>query len=438
MLCFFFSGYTQNMYVINAGNFEANGTYSYTGSFNGFSRWEKNSFSIYYTYQIGCQPKWVIMNQDTMIYKNYQNNYYDSLPPSTEWQTTCYPGSIYPAPVVMSDYPVIYWNNLLWFTESIDNNGSISDQYKMQIVIKSIHQYTFNGASNEDFISVGKASAQYVPEGLTMKLIKKNDTLLELSFVGNALMHRASNSVYTISCTLHDSATTLFDSTSVINNNFSNIVIQFKQPELISSYMYFYESDADDGTVNNSYNRFIKINNFGYESFSGIEGENFYLTGKAIFSNLPQGFIPELILLNDTALQLKILDTALFHDYSNDCYDTQLNFTNNAFSGNNTDEIFGQPVRLYFDFFGVVGEQENIFNSNFDVYPNPAHTFIKVDSDKDKIIALEIYNQKGVLISSSDNACDNYLFDVSMLEKSLYFIKIISAKNVILKKIIIQ
>jgi hypothetical protein len=76
-------------------------------------------------------------------------------------------------------------------------------------------------------------------------------------------------------------------------------------------------------------------------------------------------------------------------------------------------------------------ENEEFLNSNYTIYPNPAKTFFSIDTD----IVIEyiiIYDSLGKIIKKFQSA-ESY--DVSDLEKGLYFVRI---NNDFTKKIIVE
>jgi choice-of-anchor B domain-containing protein len=76
-------------------------------------------------------------------------------------------------------------------------------------------------------------------------------------------------------------------------------------------------------------------------------------------------------------------------------------------------------------------ENEEFLNSNYTVYPNPAKTFFKIDS-KITIENIILYDTLGKIVKKFQSA-ESY--DVSDLEKGLYFVRI---NNDFTKKIIVE
>ena len=69
-----------------------------------------------------------------------------------------------------------------------------------------------------------------------------------------------------------------------------------------------------------------------------------------------------------------------------------------------------------------VGISENISKNTFNVYPNPSSGLVTVSSDEnlDKIEVLNIHGQK---VYSREASERNIKFDLSHLQKGIYFIR---------------
>lgn len=419
----------QNYYVVNAGHSQANGQYSYAGELNGYGNWTKGVYSLHFTMDIGCTPKWVIMNADTMIYKNYD---WTTYPPINNWQTTCYSGSIVPAPIVLGDQPYIEWSYGN-YRELNDNTGLVSGQPSVTATLYSYQGHSFTGNTGDDLIAEGKATGINVPAGLQMQAIKTSDTTLLISYSGHALAHRQVNSVYNGTVLLHSNATTQNDSLQVINNSYPYITVSFLQPQMYGYSLYFNELPADVGTVENSPAKRIIINRFGGETFTGTSGENLFLTGKVFFDNLPAGLIPEVIYETDTLLRVAMQGAAIHHDNSNDIYPVKMYFRNTAFSGNDSTEVLGHPFNLGFDFFGTIGNPEYDAEEHVLFYPNPAQNFLLIANDNrsGKIIISDISGKTLIHCSPVSD-----MLDISILPEGLFTISYITGDKVYKSKLI--
>jgi hypothetical protein len=432
LICFLFFSLVagaQNYYVANAGHSQANGQYSYAGEINGYPNWTNGIYSLHFTMDIGCTPKWVIMHADTMIYKNYD---WTSYPPINNWQTTCYPGSISPAPIVISEQPYIEWSYGN-YRELNDNTGQVSGQPPVSATLYSYQGHSFTGNTGDDLAALGKATCINVPAGLQMHVTKTSDTTLLISYSGHALQHRQGNSVYNCTVFLHSNATTQNDSLQVINNSYPYISLSFLQPQMYGYQLYFNELPEDIGTVENNPNRRIIINRFGGESFTGTAGENLFLTGKIFFDNLPAGLIPEVIFETDTLLRVAMQGAAVHHDNSNDIFPVRMYFRSTAFSGNDSTEILGLPVNLGFDFFGTIGYSYAEADGQYLFYPNPAHDFIIMENgDESGRIMISDLSGKTMI----NRWQDSDRVDIGILPEGVYILSYITGGKVYNSKLI--
>jgi hypothetical protein len=86
--------------------------------------------------------------------------------------------------------------------------------------------------------------------------------------------------------------------------------------------------------------------------------------------------------------------------------------------------------------------ENNILQSHFNLYPNPASTAITIDFTKEKASALKIniYNINGQKLKNIDvNGITNKVIDVADLENGLYFIEILGSKGILeVKKLLIE
>jgi len=87
---------------------------------------------------------------------------------------------------------------------------------------------------------------------------------------------------------------------------------------------------------------------------------------------------------------------------------------------------------IWFDDTSIENLMENIF---VDVYPNPAVNNIEIRINSPKVYSweMEIYNMQGRMISSTSFDKNNYNVNVSNLSSGIYFIKLQSTDNKLLK-----
>jgi Zn-dependent metalloprotease len=88
---------------------------------------------------------------------------------------------------------------------------------------------------------------------------------------------------------------------------------------------------------------------------------------------------------------------------------------------------------------GFMNSPENISAAGGDIvlYPNPVTNILNV-STRERVNAIKIYSSTGSLIRSERSVTDTYSYDLSKLEKGVYFIQIWTEKGSVTKKIIKQ
>lgn len=80
---------------------------------------------------------------------------------------------------------------------------------------------------------------------------------------------------------------------------------------------------------------------------------------------------------------------------------------------------------------------EDVFASNFKIYPNPAQDYIKINSNNIEISSVEMYSIVGKRIISNQNLVDDRL-DISSLTSGIYLLKVNSQERSLVKKIIVE
>ncbi len=88
---------------------------------------------------------------------------------------------------------------------------------------------------------------------------------------------------------------------------------------------------------------------------------------------------------------------------------------------------------------GFMNSSESISTVNSDIilYPNPVADILNV-STREKINGVRIFTSNGSLVRTERNVSDSYSFDVSGLDKGVYFIEIRTDRGSVTKKIIKQ
>ncbi len=87
---------------------------------------------------------------------------------------------------------------------------------------------------------------------------------------------------------------------------------------------------------------------------------------------------------------------------------------------------------------GVISSLEEIDPIIANIYPNPAQSFFIIETDARLISNPHIYSVTGQLIASTfEKSLSKYTFDTNRLSNGVYYIKLVSETDIILKKIII-
>ncbi|MFH2095954.1 MAG: T9SS type A sorting domain-containing protein [Bacteroidota bacterium] len=432
--------YAVNFIVCLAGDTMANGTYIEQGINEGYPYYKMGNYIMAYTNNIGCTQKWVILKDSTdMIYKNYEVSFE---PPMHNWQTTCSMNSIYPAPEVYPEAPVIFYNySYIYYYEMPDNDGSIDNSTPLIMTLNHYGGEEFSGNTGEDFYTNGKVNFWNVPAGLSPVLEKVNDTTLVLTFSGNAVNHNTSNSQW-VDFEFNDAAFTGNNANEVYNSIYSNLRIQFRQPGINYYNTVFYESTANDGTINNNPPCTIKLNPLGGETFTGYIGENFFATGKATITGVPDNLVPELELANDTLLYLRLLDTALSHGSADDVIGISISFLDDAFSVNPAADILQSTYSyLRIDFFQLVYADLIPTDDHMVVFPNPCSKVVTVSVPSRKtneVWSYRIIRMDGKIVFLG-TFCESVIkMDVEDLEPGLYTLFIWSAHKSCTEKLVVR
>ncbi|MBN1182891.1 MAG: T9SS type A sorting domain-containing protein [Bacteroidales bacterium] len=226
---------------------EVNGIYRKTGYINGRPSYSKGIYRLGFR---GCTSQWVITN--------YNNDYSSMRGVCPPYRTTLF-----------SEYP---YDNDRWEQRSNPNekievhainaltysingfkecrlyhDGRISKEDTLIIrYCYPDNNATFTGTNGEDFIALGKVIVQNLPEGLSMHLIRINDTTIISDITGKAVDHNTDVSDLTI--LFQNSAFSHNDTSTVINSSKKDLTINFISVYTVAS------SGADFNNVNSAVN----------------------------------------------------------------------------------------------------------------------------------------------------------------------------------------
>lgn len=264
-LSFSISSYSVNLIVNNAGIEEVNGEYSHIGYYNERPRFVKEDISIFYTYDWGCTPKWIIEYQGVMVYKNYDSSF---LPPYDYWNLTCF-GNIEPTPTIERIDNYLTFSSF-YFVESSQNDGTIA-QNPITVSLHSKDNIKFNASINEDLYLTNKVELLNLPEDLYPEIIVINDTMLNILLKGTAI---SQNFIQNIEICFKNSAFSNNDTSEILGHNI----------DFFSIYFYsLIEDNMLDNIKIKYYNDEIHI--LSVKNYSDIKNLYIYnIEGKRIFS----------------------------------------------------------------------------------------------------------------------------------------------------------
>jgi len=173
----------------------------------------------------------------------------------------------------------------------------------------------------------------------------------------------------------------------------------------------FQESSLNDGTISNTL--IITCNNVSGETFTGINGEDFLLSGKAAVSNIPAGLSTRIVKKDNLTLVVVLTGAATSHDNANDITNLKIVFNNSAFSLNSAACVANAyRTNLAVNFIqiynvGSTGDHTTIAGAlgvcdDGDILNLAAQTFTEFGLDVTKNISIRGQGAKSTFIQAAD------------------------------------
>jgi len=222
---------------------------------------------------------------------------------------------------------------LVWsrngFAESVTNNGEIDNSSPLNI---SLTKDVFNGTQGEDFVRSGKMMVvSGLPSNLSAVATWANSTNISVILTNRALFHESSDSVSNLVLSFTDSAFAFGRSWDVAGYKQTNLVVSFTNtPALGYSRLSFYESSANDGSIDNTSPLRITLTN---GTFAGVGGEDFATNSlKLQILHLPSGLTGQVLLVTANQLEVRIIGNAIQHNVAQNISDLELQFLGAAFN----------------------------------------------------------------------------------------------------------
>ena len=217
------------------------------------------------------------------------------------------------------------------FTEApTSDDGSISSGQQLLI--------TLIGDSFTDEVSIGAAfiegthyTASHVPSGLTLRLIKRNNTTAALTFVGKAAIHTDASDVEDIILAWRSAALEGRSSLKGVATAVRNISIDFYD---FPSFVYsgkFEESSVNDGTVSGK----ILVTLAEEKFLSSLRIDEVFLENIHYMSaNVPAGLTMKVTKKGATTAEIIFTGKAIAHAQVNDVSNVGVTWKSAALEGN--------------------------------------------------------------------------------------------------------
>ncbi|MBB6463688.1 T9SS type A sorting domain-containing protein [Flammeovirga kamogawensis] len=172
----------------------------------------------------------------------------------------------------------------------------------------------------DDYIKLGYAEVENLPEGLRLEVVPISDTRLQITLVDTANYHSDNEDIYNLRLILLDdafqngSASDYANTSKVYSVNFRDAPpITDSDFEIISSTQ-FIETSADDGAVEGS----LVLNLVGGDTLAGIIGQDLVETGFVKPINIPEGLTLSVIRNSLTEVSISLIGNADNHADAND------------------------------------------------------------------------------------------------------------------------
>ena len=210
------------------------------------------------------------------------------------------------------------------FMESVTNNGAVDNRAPLLVTVTND---TFVGSAGEDLVASHKLSVVGLPSNLAAVGILTNATQVMIGLTNVALLHEVVNST-NLTFQFADTAFTLGSAWDVVGGRTNMALIFSNAPSLSYMTNFFYEAQANDGTIDNTHPCLVTLTN---GSFTGTVGDDFVVQGKVAVSGLPSNLVAVVRLTNATQVAFTLLGVAVSNNVANDVT-ISLSFLDGAFN----------------------------------------------------------------------------------------------------------
>jgi hypothetical protein len=224
--------------------------------------------------------------------------------------------------VSFDDPPVLSFSTTN-FVESVANDGSIVNAITI----------TLDGDTFADPLTAGvHYTTSGVPAGLSLSLLRNDDTNLTVSLTGNATANGDANDT-TMTLSFDDSAFANVTAANITGST-KNLSVDFADTAALTySTATYTETVANDGSISGG------TISLEADTFTGSIGTDYVSGGEVSVSGLPSGLTAAIVKSSLTAVTVSFAGTADSHASSNDVSNLSFVFQNAAFSGGNASAI---------------------------------------------------------------------------------------------------
>lgn len=238
--------------------------------------------------------------------------------------------------------------------EAETNDGTINNSPPLTITLSGD---TLTGKDGEDFVASAKVQTNLkrVAPGLEMSVVRTSPTELELTLTGNAQNHTNANTVESMMVKFKDKAFTSGKASQVEDFYKNDLKVVFNDPMLTYSSTEFWETAADDGTIDKDSPITILLSG---DTFSGKDGDDFVAAGKVQTNTaeLAPGLTAVVIRRSSTELQVTLAGSAKTHAHADSRENLTFSFQDSAFSSEKASNVVDSAkddVRINFIDLGL-------------------------------------------------------------------------------------
>ena len=236
--------------------------------------------------------------------------------------------------VTFHDTAVLDYSTNLFREATAANDGSINNSLPLTITLTND---LFTGAIDENYATnAAKLQITGMPVGLTGRVVKVDDTHVQMTLLGKALSNASADSI-SFTMTFQGAA---FASNTVLGtvvNGAAVVLVQYVDaPVLTYGTNAFVEMVANDGSVTGT------TISLQYDTFTGSNGDDLVVAGVVSAPSLPTGLGLQAIRTSPSAVSLVFSNRAGAHAATDSLLgNVTIAFGNGAFDGGDAARVAG-------------------------------------------------------------------------------------------------